>query len=435
MAAKTFIYANSNIRVGQEPATHRSGSHNLTWYSHAEDAWANINWEKVRHHINENCHGTTEGAKIIETTLNILDKYTGKKKTRQTILQAEDEDFGITQDLIDQLGSVSMGSSGSAQSLLRYVLKKGMDKNTPGFSFENRMSEFIQRLMGDATKRKKFNIKALETGKESVFVGESVLFYLGDYVKNTNLSNLSKSARSALVNRIMEETKIDFKNLVTYVYENVARQIDGKEQDDIAVVTYKVPQKADITAKDLSQYQIMLIEASYGKLIGDFLRTINGAKLSLKASTSSSIKLGSTNDNTRLRGFVSEFVDHINKDFATICTFIFASKNSKSVKVQKNLDWARVLYELLGTGQRSDIDITKSKNLLVDYLIIDRYKTNGSQGTAVVFNVKDLIPNFPIDNYSPPFRIDNKNADENGKNSGSVVELNLGQAKNFVFLH
>ena len=31
-----------------------------------------------------------------------------------------------------------------------------------------------------------------------------------------------------------------------------------------------------------------------------------------------------------------------------------------------------------------------------------------------------------MDNYSPPFRIDNKNADENGKNSGSVVELNLG---------
>ena len=431
---KTFIYANPSIRVDNEPASHREGTRQIEWFDNSKDLWNRINWNTVHDRINAECHGTSKGAKIIETTLNVLDKYTGRKKNRQTVLQSGDEDFGITQDLIDQLSMVSMGSSGAAQSLLKYTLKPGMDKNIPGFSFENRMSEFIQRLMGDTTKGKKFNIKALETGANNVYVGESLMFYLGDHVKNTDLSNLSDYKRSKLVKEIMEQTNIDFNNLVSYIYEEVSREIDGAIQPDIAVVAYKVPQKADITVGEIPEEKTMQIEASYGKLAADFLRTISGAKISLKNSTSSSIKLGSTNDNTRLRGFVSEYVEKINKDFATICTFIFASKNSKDITVQKYLDWARILYELQGTGQRLQLDNKRQgEDLLVDYLVINRYKSDGSAGSAIVFNVKDLIANFPNANYYPPFRFDDKNADENGKNSGSVVVLNLGQAKKFVF--
>lgn len=426
MSAKTFIYSNSSIRVDNEPAFHRKNSKTFSWYANAESVWQHINWNEVSQRIEEYCHGTTENAKIIEQTLNILDKYTGRN--RQKTVQPDDLAFGITQDLVNQLGLVSMGHSGAAQSLLRYILKDGMDSNIPGFSFENRMSEFIQRIFGNKSRSKNFDIKALETGRESVFVGESIMFYFGDYVKGVDFAGLKNKDKTNIANQIMEQIKIDFKNIVTYTYQEIEREIDGKIQKDIAVVAYKVPQKADISVPDN-----MIIQASYSPQIDKFINILRGSKISLKASTTSSIKLGSTNDNTRLRGFVSSFVENIHKDFATICTFIFASKNSKNTTVKKYLDWARILYELLGTGQRSSLEVYD--NLLVDYLIITRYKTNGSSGAAIVFNVKDLIKGFPNSNYSPPFRIDNKNADENGKNSGSVVELNLGQAKNFVLSH
>lgn len=423
--AKTFIYANSNIRIGDKPISSRPNSKTFTWYDHSKAVWENINWQKVRSEIDKNCHGTTENAKLIEEILNRLDKYTGNN--RQTNVQSDDLAFGITQDLVNQLGLVSTGSSGAAQSLLKYVLKDGMADNIPGFSFENRMSEFIQRIFGNTKTGSNFDIKALRTGGESVFVGESIMFYFGDYLKGVDFTNLKDKDKTNLAKQIMEQINIDFKNIVTYTYQEISRNINGKIQKDIAVVAYKVPQKADISVPNN-----MEIEASYSPQINKFLNILQGSKLSLKLTASSSIKLGSTNDNTRLRGFISSFIENLNKDFATVCTFIFASKNSKNVTVQKYLDWARIIYELLGTGQRFKLD--SYDNLLVDYLIVNRYKTNGSSGAVTVFNVKDLISkNLPDSDYSPPFRIDNKKADENGKNSGSVIMLNLGQAKNFAF--
>ena len=417
---KTFIYSNSNIRVGEEPASHREGTRSLQWFEHSEEAWGNINWDIVKARIANECHGTREGARVIETTLNVLDKYTGKN--RKTTVSAKDQqDFGITQALIDQLQYVS--TDAVSASLLKYMLKPGVDKNVPGFSFEERMSDFIQRLLGDSSQGEDFDTKKFVAGKDRVYAGESVLFYFGDHVKDVDFSNLKEKDRADITKTILDQTKIDYKNLVSYVYKNIEREIDGITRQDIAVVAYKVPQKADIIANTS-----MEITATYGKLVQDFLTVIKGAKLSLKNHIDPTIKLGSTNDLTRLRGFITEFLEGVKKNFSTVCTFIFASKKSRSKKVQRYLDWARILYELLGTGQMADFTGKKQgENLLVDYLVINRYKPDGSSGKVTVFNVKDLISkSIPQIDYKPPFNFE-------GSNREGPVVLNFGQAKNFVF--
>lgn len=419
--SKNFIYANSSIRVGEEPASHRTGSRELDWYPHSSDLWGDINWTQVKTYVNTYCHGTANGAKVIEKTLNVLDKYTGENK--QTSIAKEDLAYGITKDLVLNLNNLSMGTSGSAQSLLKYITSKEPGAiNTAqnaGFSFENRLSEFIQRLTGDI---EVLDPKALKTGGQQVFAGEGVMFYLGDYTENTQnkvIKDMSKTDRDKLVKEIIEQTGIDFKNIVTYVYKEVQREIDGKIQPDIAVVTYKVPQKADITTGSY-----LTINADYGGLVSKFLAIISNSRLSLKNTSESIIKLGSTNDNTRLRSFVSQFVQKIDRSFASICTFIFSSKNSGNQQVKRYLDWARILYELLGTGQH--LELNSRENILVDYLIVNSYNPNGTSGQATVFNVKDLINNFPDGPYNPPFSI-------YGAEHTDEVVLNLNQVKSFGF--
>lgn len=422
---KSFIYSNSDIRVGEEPGSHRSGTRQLEWFDNSENLWDHIDWNQVNSYIDTYCHGTSYGAKVIEKTLNVLDKYTGKNG-EQVVRQEDMLAYGITQDLITNLHQLNLGDTGSAQSLLKYTISNQKEaQNTAqnaGFSFEKRFSEFVQRLAGKTEMSEKEAL-SLRAGGERVYAGESVMFYLGDYAKdNKPAKNMSNKEKDALVEEVKRQLGIDFKNLVTYVYKETQREIDGKLQPDIAVATYKVPQKVDIEAGNY-----MTITSSYGSLVQEFLNVISNARLSLKNTGETMAKLGSTNDNTRLRSFVSQFVNKINKNFATICTFIFASKKSENQVVKKYLDWARILYELLGTGQYAE-DATGKKtkqDILVDYLVVNHY-TSGKSGKATVFNVKDLLKNIPQSAYNPPFSI-------YGSDHTGEVMLNLNQITNFNF--
>lgn len=403
--SRNFIYANSSIRVDGVPDSHKN------WYPNALTLWNNhINWDQAKSYISAKCHGTTAGAKIIETTLNTLDKYTGNNA--KTSVQKNDLAYGITQDLVNSLNQLSMGST-TAKSLLNYLVT-GEGTSTAinaGFSFESRLSEFIQRLANQYAN----DPKALRTGSDSVYAGESTLLYL-----DTNHS-ISKEERSKLLKKVLADAGRDLSDLTSYIYEEIQQEINGKLELNIAVVAYKVPQKSDIIA---SNY--MSIQSSYGPLVSNFLQIISNARLSLKNTQQPQIKLGSTNDNTRLRSFISQFASGIEKKFSTICTFIFSSKKSNNTTVSRYLDWARIVYELIGAGQSTNRNT--SEDLLVDYLIVNNYNAQGIEGKARVFNVKDLLLNLPTNDYAP-FVLH----DEQGKYHEGPVELNLKKVVNFSF--
>lgn len=403
--SRNFIYANSAIRVDGAKDPHKD------WYPNAVAVWnQHINWDGISSYITQNCHGTKEGAKTIETTLNTLSKYTGYGA--QTSVQSEDLAYGITSDLVQSLNQLSMGSSGTAQSLLNYIVtgQGALTAMNAGFSFETRLSEFIQRLADTYTGDE----KALRTGAESVYAGESTMFYLGQ-------GNLSNQARAALTKQILADMGKEYSDFCSYIYEEVQREINGKLQPDIAVVAYKVPQKSDVIADNY-----MDIKSSYGSLVQSFLQVISNARLSLKNTSESQIKLGSTNDNTRLRAFITQFATGLDKKFSTICTFIFSSKASGNATVQRYLNWARIIYELIGAGQTTTRG--QSEDLLVDYLIVNNYNASGTSGRVSVFNVKDLFVNLPYGNYDPPFKIYNA-----GGTGEGTVELNLNAITNFSF--
>lgn len=416
MRSRSFIYANSSIRVDGVQDPHKD------WYPTAAALWnQHINWDGAKAYISQNCHGTTAGAKIIELTLNTLNKYTGKNGLT-TVTKQDNLAYGITQDLIDSLRQLDLGET-SARSLLNYVVT-GEGQSTAlnaGFSFESRMSEFIQRLAGTDEFSSKSERQKLRSGAEYTYAGESTMFYLGDFS-----ATASKKGNANLVKTILDDMGKEYSDLVTYIYEEVQRNIDGNIQPDIAVVAYKVPQKADITVPSY-----MTISSSYGPLVSNFLRVISNARISLKNTSQAQITLGATNDNTRLRAFISQFANGIKKDFATVCTFLFSSKASGNSTVQRYLDWSRIIYELTGAGQRANLNDKNS--LLVDYLIINNYTTNGSSGQASVYSMKDLINAFPIPNgnYDPPFKIFNKGGDSHA----GEVKIDLNEVAKFSFSH
>lgn len=421
---RNFIYANSSIRVDGVPDSHKD------WYPNALTLWNNhINWTQAKDYINSKCRGSLAGAKTIETTLNRLDKYTGL--LAEDKVSSDDLAYGITQDLVNNLNQLNLGET-TAISLLNYFFTAQSKTTAPyagsstamnaGFSFESRLSEFIQRLTGE-TQFKGNAGGRLRTGANSVYAGESLMFYLGDHNTRSDGSKINifnEKNKVALTKAILEDLNRTYKDFVSYIYEPVIRNINGKLEKDIAVVAYKVPSKIDITVPS-----VLTIKASYGPLVNHFLNVIRGARLSLKNSIDTDITLGSTNDNTRLRAFITQFANNLDKKFSTICTFIFASKKSGNTTVQRYLDWARILYELIGTGQTTTRG--QKEDLLVDYLIINNYKNNSLSGGKVsVFNVKDLVNGFPDREYNPPFVI-------HGADKTGPVSLNLTKAINFSF--
>lgn len=398
-----FLYGNSKIRVG-EPSRHPRTLLTTTWYPDAKSLWSYVDWSAAQSYVYSNCHGTPGGAMWIELALNKLDKYVGANG--QTTVDPNDLGFGINQALVSTLNEISLGTSGTALSLLSYKIggSPAATATNAGYSFEHRMSEFIQRLadtfQGD--------VKAYNTGADQVYVGYAQL--AGGYTGKVDSAKLHKA--------ILEDINRDASSMFSYMFDEIVKKIDGSVDSEIALMSYKVPQKADITVPN-----DLVIHGRYGPLVTGFLQAISGARISLKnTAANSSIKLGETNDNTRLRGFVSQFANNIARDFASVCTFIFASKNSG--KVDKELDWARILYELLGTGQH--MSVMGDDNLLVDYLIINQYDAGGSGGHASVFNVKDLISAFPQGDYYPPFKI-------SGSNHEGPVTLDLNSVKSFSF--
>ena len=413
--AKNFLFS-GNIRVGPEPATHRSGSRTFTWYKHSSDLWKHVNWNQANSFIQSHCQGSTQGAAIIEKTINILDKYVGENGKQS--LQPEDAQYlsdGLYSELIQSLNNISLGRSGTALSLLNYQIgtEKWATAENAGFSFETRLSEFIQRLFQITDFSSDKMRKALRSGGQMAEVGGSELYYLGHYEGKAN--DISKNQ---FLKSVVDDIKDFGANLRTYAYKEITKKLDnGKYQTDVFLTTYKVPQKADITIPNY-----MSIHSRYGSLVESFLKEVQGRKFSLKnTSKGEEIKLGSTKDSTRLRGFLSEFAKGIDISFGNIATFVYSSKASGNEEVHKYLDWARIVYELLGTGQH----FQPGDNLLVDYLIINNY-VSGQGGHASVFNVKDLIANIPGANYDPPFKI-------SGANHEGPVTLNFKSLNNFVF--
>lgn len=407
--ARSFLYKNGNIRIGKEPATHREGSKEVNWFAHSENVWKGIDWNRVRSYITINCHGSSSGAKFIENTLNLLDKYTGKNSQQQQLTQADRDALGVTSTmeaaLLANLRDLDLGSS-TAQSLLRYlVTEEGLSTaENAGFSFEKRLSELIYRLAAGNTEGSQQQRLAYRSGGRAADVGNTAMFVFGSYdsPQSAQKAISSGKARQELMKFLLDDLGEDCSDFIGYTYRVITDELD-KTKSQIAIMSYKVPSKADITVP-----QNLAIHATYGPTIGRFLREIQGKQLSLKNTHTGKITVGSTNDNVRLRGFAEEFLTGIDKSFGNLSTFIFASKNSQNETVQGYLDWGRIIYELTGVSQNLWDPITgTSQNILVDYLVVNNYDVSGTGGKVSVFSVKDFFTHMPS-TTTEPFKFENK---------------------------
>lgn len=405
-----FIYVNSNLRIGKEPEHHYK-ERTITWVDSTRDIWSQGSWDSFKAYINANCHGSTRGAQVIEKVLNTLGKYAGNEyaATNIPLTNNEMQSLGITDviasDLVKNLAKTDLGTSGVAMSLLDYfVTGKGVQTaQNAGFSFESRLSEFIQRLSGtknfqtyiDSKGKTQSTAKALRSGTKQLSVGQT-------------LRDISLEDINYLYNYVVDETG-----------KKVRQEVDIKTNSDgIFKFGYAVTGKADITVPTT-----LNVTGEYGPVIEDFLRTIRGKKLSLKNTSESQITIDSTKDPTRLMGFADLFLQGKGYNIAGLASFVFASRNSKKEDVQRFADWGRIFYGLMGAGQYSRGQ-EKNDYQLVDYLIINSYTPRKTQsGQVRVFSMKDLIPSAaPNVSYDPPFKIYNNT--EFGYHGGEI-QLNL----------
>lgn len=411
----TFKYINSNLRIGDKSATHRT-SRSITWKNHTEEVWSEGNWATFKNYVENNCRGDDQTAMLIERVLNTLNKYTGVNA--QTQLTRADANFlgirpAMEAALVESLNNLSLGSSGTARSLLNYVVTdKGVSTaQNAGFSFESRLSEFIQRLSGKQDFNTLVSKRTLKSGKRK---GQTETIRI-DPAKSLRTGAKAVSVGSSFRNVVMPDIDILYQDIINGVGDQVAKEVT-QSSDDMLKLGYKVPDKADISVPaNISIY------ADYGPTIQRFLEAIRGARFSLKNTSQKEITIGSTKDPTRLRGFADLFLRGRGYNFAGLCSFVFASKNSDNETVQRYTDWGRIFYELMGAGQFQNNTFT-----LVDYLIINSYTPDGKDGYVRVYSMKSLVKNAPMGESNPPFKIFNKGGEKYPEHAGSV-EVDLTQ--------
>lgn len=434
---KIFNFSNTNLRIDSPAKTHHTDR--ILWASSSLEVWEKGDWNRFLSNIDHFGvgRGSTKDANFIQEVLNILGKYVGKLTPYAGITQA-DKDFlqiddVMAEELFNQLKSVHLGGSGTALSLVNYITGEGAQTaQNAGFSFESRFSELIQRLAGkqdfDIIKEKR-KIKLKKP--ELITKGKKKGQYRTERIE-IKITDERKSLRTGqqmvkVGNNILSDAIDIVENIENDVVENLEQGIKNQSEESkkIGKIGYMVPDKADIRVPLKMQ-----IYTEYSPIITKFLEAVRGKSFSLKNTSQSIIKIGSTNDDQRLKGFASQFFNG-RFNSAGIATFIYASRRAGEQKgdtqVLRYTNWARIFYELMGAGQFDKM----GNELFVDYIIINSYKPDGTSGYINVFTVQDLLKNAPESDPTQIFKI----ASKDGHPYAGPIELNLTTQlpKQFIF--
>ena len=363
------IYSGGTFRVGPPPSFSFTNN-KVEYYPHTIDLWTKKGiWQNIRNKY-RTLHGSAKGAEIIQKGLTYLNQYQpGSDKDSLTPEEKE-----IIQEVLGK----------KRLSLLQYA--KGLSANVRGRNFEKDFAALVERLTLGTTST---NIGAKR--QESPVVIKFNIDLSGTNITKGVYHNVpsQKDTYNAILDLIENQLATDFKEMLGEGLElevsNIIQATQGTSLGRIIVRQSKGTGKVDNSVKFRSAIQF---ESTVSQEVQDLANELAGHTFSLKNYKGETLEnwkgvsLGYANK-FRFYGSFFQAATKSTKqlNFADLCTFIYASENSKNPVIERYLDWARYVYELTGLGQQD----------IADYLIIN----NSTTGNVQVYSVKELLKNMP----------------------------------------
>lgn len=387
------LYSGGTFRVQSRVAKNfsfTSTNSNKKIYSSSLQLWDDkIDWETVKSRVKANTKGSQAEADKIKCLMLIVEKDLTEDWSPLTT-----EERALIRE------NFAWASNPLAKTLLEYTV----DGTKHGLVFEQRLDELINALYvervnsvaGQDRVASPLNIKVSDLPGGKDIIGKTTISVTG--ANKGKLTDTSWNNIKALIDADIQAFYAKELGGMSY---DIIQSIEGETSSvsDVIIRSAEKDQKIDINVPTN-----LTITSEPGTVLNELGQLMMGRTFSLKNygfKNASAIDVGNASEFRRMSSFW--FFATNENNFADVCTFVFATRNSKTVTVQKYVSWVRVLYEIMGAGQTWD----GKSGRLVDYLVINMHDKKGAEG-LVIKSTLGFLKDMPKGNPSSFFNASNE---------------------------